>query len=144
MTEEFNFQWKEPIRGGQSGKHIGRDSIYISMAGSGRGDRQLSIRIYEGVMEKMRWVCGDRVSVGYDSKAKKIAIKRIPSGGYKLSASTANKKDRIDSVGKSVKSIVKMAAAGFIDDLKIEPVSVMHDQCLDVDGMLIIPLEVND
>lgn len=140
-VDQFNFQWKTPASSGKLRGHHKKDSVCISTTKTGRGDKQITIRIYEGVMEEMRWVCGDRVSFGYDLQSKKIAIKRVPVGGYKLSPSASGKKDRLDSIGKHKRCVVKLTADDAIHKLIIEPISVVFENCLDIDGMLVIPLK---
>ena len=65
MQDNFSFEWHNPSQGGL---RFDEKTIRIAITNSkdSKYRSQLSIRFYEGVMRSMRWVCGDRVSIGFD------------------------------------------------------------------------------
>ena len=70
-----------------------KKSISISLYKSKKNAKgSLSIRIQSGIMNEIRYAVGDRVDVLIDRKQNLLLIKRITSGGYKISAGGSCKK----------------------------------------------------
>ena len=139
MTKDkFNFQWVSPSRGGS--RDYSENSIRVSINKSGKEKHQIAIRINSAVMRAQRWVCGDRISVGFDLERNAIAVKRTPSKGYSLSAIGVEKEERDKVIGTHASCVVKLAAPQKLIEIVNQPLVIDFDACIDRDGLLIIPL----
>jgi len=97
------------------------ENVYISGTRSGakkgHQQRQLCLTIGELVMEKARWVCGDRVevSIGEDDDSGLILIKRLTGDrlefGYTLSGIGKNS---LENRGKPTKCDVRITLDVFM------------------------------
>jgi hypothetical protein len=137
MTQNnFLFEWHNPSRGGSQAD---ANTIRITVTKSKDSRSQLSIRIYGDVMSAMRWVCGDRVSVGFNFNSKLIAIKRNSAHGYLLSASADTKEKRTENEGTHSIAVVKMQAPDQLAEAIDAPLVVDFGKCTDANGVLIVP-----
>ena len=135
-----NFKWHAPNRGGNPGKGSHTSGVYVSINKGGDNKPQLTIRLYSNTMKKMRWVCGDRLQVGIDVENFRIALRRVPSGGYLASASGSTKADRANNIGSSKTSVIKLRAQNDIYALIDSGIEISIDDVDDVDGVLIVNL----
>jgi len=141
MTQDnFSFEWHNPSHGGSRNDANGI-RIIITNSKKGKYRAQLSIRFYEDIMRAMRWVCGDRVSIGFDFNQQLIAIKRNNDHGYCLSACADTKKKREENIGTHSTCVVKMKAPHQFIGLIDKPLVINFDKCADVDGLLIVPFK---
>ena len=125
----MTIQWATPKRkGGASASNKSGVSLASSRAGEGR-QTQLSIGINADAMKAMRWVVGDRVILGCDSKTGIFVLCRHPDG-FKMTA--RSRRNRQDSAGLCIAASVKMGTPSFIDKDKI-PASVALADC-ELDG----------
>jgi len=125
----MTIQWATPTRkGNASASNSSGVDIASSRAGEGR-QLQLTIGIQADAMKAMRWVVGDRVILGCDSKTGIFVLCRHPDGFKMTSRSTRN---RQDSAGLCIAACVKMKTPSFIDKDKI-PASVSLADC-ELDG----------
>ena len=91
MTHANNFQWIVPSRSGNRGARNVKGAR-IAVYGNGKNSAQLSIALYGDTMKQMQWVVGDRVEVGVDNYSGMLALRRVPKGGYALTALSVGKK----------------------------------------------------
>jgi len=131
MTHTNNFQWIAPSRSGNRGAGNVKGAR-IAVYGNGKNTPQLSIVLYGDTMKQMRWVVGDRVEVGIDNCSGMLALRRVPQGGYALTALSIGKKDREKSLGTCVACVVKDLHECF------SKTSLAPNDCVDVDGVLIL------
>jgi len=111
--------WITPTRGGHGGgRSLGSETyaFLLGMYGCGRGkdapvQRQGSITVAEKVRKELRWQIGDRVRVGVSANGQDLYLRRIPTGGYALSASGSRKRNEV--AGKSAKANIKSARLQF-------------------------------
>lgn len=134
-----SFDWVVMNRKGKQGRRPDLDSgVYMNINSGGRGDNHLVIRIYTPAMKKMRWVCGDKIQVGFDPIGMRVAMRRVPSGGYTASPAGSTKQDRKANLGKSASATVKLRLDDDVKFMFSNPSTVHVDKCEDVDGVLII------
>jgi hypothetical protein len=103
------FEVQKKSGGGGLGSATGnsQDEIYVSMTLGGK-DRveQITIRIGEGLMRKMRWLAGDKVRVVCgESNGKSAVMLARSQQGFMLSPTGGNK-----FKGKAVRCSVKFSA----------------------------------
>ena len=125
----MTIQWATPKRkGGASASN--KSGVYLASSRAGEGRQlQLTIGIQADAMKAMRWVVGDRVILGCDSKTGIFVLCRHPDG-FKLTPRSTRK--RQDSAGLCIAASVKMGTPSFIDEDKI-PASVALADC-ELDG----------
>ena len=136
MTHTNNFQWIAPSRSGNRGAGNVKGAR-IAVYGNGKNTPQLSIVLYGDTMKQMRWVVGDRVEVGIDNCSGMLALRRVPQGGYALTALSIGKKDREKSLGTCVACVVKVTAPQDMHEC-FSKTSLAPNDCVDVDGVLIL------
>jgi hypothetical protein len=139
MTKDnFNFEWASPNHGGS--RACGDNSIRVSINKGGNKKYQIAIRINIGVMRAQRWVCGDKISVGFDLERNAIAVKRTPNKGYSLSATSVTKEQRDQVIGTHAPCVVKLTAPQALVEIITDSLVIGFDECIERDGLLIIPL----
>jgi hypothetical protein len=136
MTHTNNFQWIAPSRSGNRGAGNVKGAR-IAVYGNGKNTPQLSIVLYGDTMKQMRWVVGDRVEVGIDNCSGMLALRRVPQGGYALTALSIGKKDREKSLGTCVACVVKVTAPQDLNEC-FSKTPLAPNDCVDVDGVLIL------
>ncbi len=77
------------------------------------------ITVYLDTMKALRWQCGDRVMIGTSPDKRDIFIKRVPQGGYSLSALGGDK--GASKLGKCVAASIKSNQIAFACDAEIGP-----------------------
>lgn len=128
------FNWIEPKRSAGRSGHVKANAWgRISFTNKSKGLPYISVVLYEQSLKALRWLIGDRVLIGYDEKAKMIAVKRVSSGGFAItknggSAKTSHKSARI--------AVVKPKNI----DVRFEQIVFDNDSAQIVDGMLLIGL----
>jgi hypothetical protein len=101
------------------------------------GRRQACLTVYEDTMKRMRWGIGDRVIYvpgEYDGKPC-IAMRRVPSGGKKISPASSAKGLSEKLEGKAVAGAIRWATEVFAD--YADTAKVDRD-LIEVDGALIM------
>jgi len=136
MTHTNNFQWIVPSRSGNRGAGNAKGAR-IAVYDNGKNTAQLSIALYGDTMKQMRWVVGDRVEVGIDNYSGMLALRRVPKGGYALTALSVGKKDREKSIGTCVACVVKVTAPQDLHEC-FSKTSLAPNDCAEVDGVLIL------
>jgi hypothetical protein len=136
------FVWVEPHFGTGGGKVDESSWCRVSMTRKNSNKSKktgttsgMAIAFYIPALAALRWMIGDKIIVGYDNSAKMIAIKRVTSGGYTLTANggvkTKTKKPRSARV-----TIPKPANI----DSKFDGITFSKDDAQIVDGMLLLGL----
>lgn len=101
----------------QSGSGGGRaittpDCVTIVTCKGGNGRTQLTVRIGENVMKRMRWISGDKIAIVYGNVGRnKALLLRRASDGFTLSSQQGNK-----SKGQCVRSSLKITLNGKYDE----------------------------
>ena len=131
------FAWIEPQRScGKSGKMVANSWGRVSFTKKEGDLACLSIAFYENALKSLRWMVGDRVMVGYDEKAKMMAVKRVAVGGYALTKNGGGAKT--NKVQKSAR--VTMSKPKLVDQ-RFDQLVFDKDSAQVVDGMLLIGLQ---
>jgi hypothetical protein len=147
MKHETNvkpsFNWVKPSRGG-GGYGGNAEGARIAIYAAGKHRPQLSIALYGDTMKSMRWVIGDRVEVGFGVASKCIAIRRVPSGGFALTALFTPKDRRENAMGKSLSAVVKLTAPNELLRAFHGKTNVPPEGLAEVDGILVLPFHYDD
>jgi len=113
-------------------------SYYIALS-SAISDKkvQTCITLSKSVMQDMRWLVGDHVSIFFDLDDNTLHLKRTISGGYTLTCRAYMKnKKRSEFIGKSLASGVRFSDSRIIP-VKFTPLS-KEDCIIDADGIAFI------
>ena len=127
-------QWIIPKRGTAPGTRLSSAAFRLSSYKSGKHKPpQGVITVYAKTMRDLRWQTGDRVMVGLDGHD--VYLKRVPTGGYTLSA-TGDKKGAA-RVGLSANATIKSSTLPTLSGLDIP-----HDQYITLeDGTVMFSIK---
>jgi hypothetical protein len=128
-----NITWIEPRRGAHAHSRLPVDYAFRvstqksgNRANSGRAE-QGAITVSEKAMRALRWQVGDRVMIGRSEDGADVYLKRVPTGGYQLSA--RGSVDRAKAVGTATVCIIKSARLVFD-----EPATIGHNDYVVLDN----------
>lgn len=80
------------------------------------------------------------MKVGFDETGMRIAIQRVPTGGFAASPSGSTKKDRKDNIGKHAASYIKMSLPADMAGVIGDTIYIDEENCEDQNGCLIVSL----
>ena len=75
--------------------------VMISISSEGAQRKGIRVRIGVDAMQKMRWIAGDRVQIGFDRDHRLIKIVRVNKDGYLLTAQTSSARKKGKTHGVS-------------------------------------------
>lgn len=119
----MNINWVQPGHSTGRRSASGEQLAFLvrNYKGGSVGDQRLQgvITVYAQTMKALRWQCGDRVMVGTSHDKRDIFLKRVPTGGYSLSALGGDKGK--NKTGKSLACSIKSNQIAFASDASIGP-----------------------
>ncbi len=134
MTTEIN--WVVPKRGctrnSQAKSHL---AFLVRNYKSAKSEsKQGVITVYAATMKALRWQIGDRVMVGLSADGSDIYLKRVPTGGYALSALGGDKGK--SKHGMHANASIKTNRVNFTREAEITP----DDYMLTDEGVVMFTL----
>lgn len=133
----MNINWVQPGHTGRRTSGSQKLAFLVrNYKGGSVGDKRLQgvITIYAQTMKELRWQCGDRVMVGTSPDRRDIFLKRVPTGGYSLSALGGDK--RKNKTGQALACSIKSNQIAFDAEANIGPA----DYIVSEDGVVMFSL----